>query len=287
MGILDEIQHGAANDARVLMTLGITCASLGLFERAETAFGGVLATHPESFEVLFHLGRAAARAKHYDRAERVLEVARKMRPADPDTLIELGLLYGARQDYSRAVYVLSQARQSAPKRPDILLALARAADDAGYYGDSILAYDEYLSVQPADETARRDRARVCAATGTRLPEGLRELAAYIRRHPEDPIGHYDLAQFLWSSEPEKALEELSAALHLNPRFAPAFFARGWLRQRLGRMAESLADFRSAVRLEPENVRALDQLGLAYLGLDQPGEAEKVLRRAAGNCTERP
>jgi tetratricopeptide (TPR) repeat protein len=30
---------------------------------------------------------------------------------------------------------------------------------------------------------------------------------------------------------------------------------------------------------PGNVRALDQLGLAYLSLDQPAEAEKVLREA--------
>ena len=102
-----------------------------------------------------------------------LEVAVKLQPADADALLELGLVYAALQDYSRSVYVLAQARQRAPKRPDILLALARAAEDAGYYGDSAMAYDEYLQLRPADDTARRDRGRVCGYTGTRLAEGLK------------------------------------------------------------------------------------------------------------------
>src|SRR5579864_4793506 len=156
--ILEGLEKQANGDPHVLFLLGMTCARIGLYDRAEAAFNTVLVRHPDDFDVLFNLGRAAARAQHYDRAQRALEVAAKMRPDDIDLLLELGRVYAARRDSSRAVYVLAQARQKAPKRPDILLALARAAEDAGYYGDAALACDEYRQLRPADDTARRDCA---------------------------------------------------------------------------------------------------------------------------------
>jgi Flp pilus assembly protein TadD len=279
LAILQGIEKEAHDDPRLLFTLGLTYARMGLYGRAEAAFNGVLAKHPDDFDVLYHLGRAAARAQHFDRAQRAFEVALKLRPQDVEALFELGRLHAARQDYSRAVYVLAQARQGAPKRPDILLALARAAEDAGYYGDSALAYDEYLQLRPGDDVVRRDRARVYGWTGTRLKEGLKEMAWYVQKHPGDPIGFFNLAQFTWRTDPQKALDHLTTALRLDAGFGPARLARAWLLHRLGRTAESLPDLQIAVRINPKSLRVLDQLGLAYLTLDRPAEAEKVLRQA--------
>lgn len=285
--ILEGLEEQANDDPRVLFLLGMTCARIGLYDRAEAAFNTVLVRHPDDFDVLFNLGRAAARAQHYDRAQRALEVAAKMRPDDINLLLELGRVYAASQDPSRAVYVLAQARQKDPKRPDILLALARAAEDAGYYGDSALACDDYLKLRPQDDTVRRDCARVYGYTGTRLDEGLEELASYVQKHPKDPVGYFDLAQLSWRTDPRKALEQLSTAVRLDPAFAPARHARAWLLHRLGRSAESLGDLQAAVRIDPKNARVLDQLGLVYLSLDRPSEAEEVLRRALTISPEDP
>jgi tetratricopeptide (TPR) repeat protein len=284
--IVDGLRPAADADPRVGFALGIACARMGLYDCAETAFNGVLAKRPDDFDVLFNLGRAAARAQHYDRAQRALEVALKLRPDDVDTLFELGRAHAAAQDYTRAVFVLAQARQRAPKRPDILLSLARAAEDAGYYGDSALAYDEYLQIQP-DDTVRRDRARVYGYTVVRLDEGLRELAWYVQKHPDDPIGYYDLAQLSWATDPQRALDQLSTALRLDPKFVAARYNRAWLLHRLGRTAESLPDLQAAVQIDPKNVRALDQFGLTYLSLDQPAAAEKVLRQALAIAPQDP
>jgi tetratricopeptide (TPR) repeat protein len=149
-----------------------------------------------------------------------------------------------------------------------------------------LAYDEYLQIQP-DDTVRRDRARVYGYTVVRLDEGLKELAWYVQRHPDDPIGYYDLAQFSWATDPQKAVDQLSTALRLDPKFVAARYSRAWLLHRLGRTAESLPDLQIAVQIDPKNVRALDQLGLTYLSLDQPAAAEKVLRQALVILPEDP
>lgn len=287
LAILDGLGKQAADDASALYALGAVYARLGLYERAEAAFRTVAFTRPDDFDALLSLGRAAARAQHYPRALQPLEAALTLQPGNVDALLELGLVHAASQDYTRAVFFLAQARQKAPQRPEILLALARAAEDAGYYGDSALAYDDYMKIRPGDEEARRDRARVLAYTGTRLEEGLKEMAAYSARRPEDPVGHYNLAQFSWRTDPQKSLEQLASALRLHPGFSPAHISRAWLLHRLGRSAEAVSHLEDALRIDPRNLRALDQLGLVYLAVDQPSNAEKVLRRALSVAPEDP
>lgn len=287
LAILDNLEKKAGGDPRVLFTLGLSCARIGLFDRAEAAFNAVLLKIPGNLDVLLNLGRAAARAEHYERAQSALEAALKLRPGDADALFELGLVHAARQDSSRAVFLLAQARKKAPKRPDILLALARAAEDAEYYGDSALAFDEYLELRPGDDTARRDRARVCGRTETRREEGLKELASYIERHPDDPRAHYDLAHLTWETAPEEALGQLAAAVRLDAEFAAAHVSRAWLLHRLGRTEEAVPHLETAIRIHPDSPRALDLLGLVYLTLDRPAEAEKLLRRSLAITPEEP
>ncbi len=287
LAILNEIEDQAAGDPRVLFTLGLTCARIGLFERAEEAFSEVASKLPDNFDVLINLGRAAAHAGHYERAQGVLETALKLRPGDVDALFALGLVHAAREDPSRAVFVLAQARKAAPGRPDILRALALAAEDAGYYGDAVLAWDEYLEVLPDDDTARRDRGRALGHTETRSEEGVGELRTYLEKHPDDAPAHYSLAHLIWEEEPEEALDHLATALRLDGGLTDAHVSRAWLLQRLGRSEEAVPHLETAVRLYPDNPRALDLLGLVYFTLGQHAEAEDVLRRALAIAPEDP
>ena len=284
---LNALWKESAADPRLAYLYGMTCARIGAYDLAETAFNAVLAQYPEDFEVLFNLGRAAARAGHYERARHALEVAARLRPDDVDSLLELGQVSAAAADYARAIYVLTQAKRLAPTRPEIALALARAAQSGEYYGDAALAYDEYLRLKPGDSAARRDRALVCGFTDTRQAEGLKELTGYIQKHPEDPLGQYDIAQLTWRDRPLDALDHLTAALRLNPRFAAAHMDVAWLLNRLGRTAEALPHFQKAVEIDPRDARALDELGSAYISLDRPTDAEKVLRRALAISPDDP
>lgn len=287
LALLDGLRNEVAGDQRLGFLYGLTCARIGAYDRAEAAFSAVLAQHPDDFDVLFNLGKAASRATHYDRALHALEVAVKLRPDDVDSLLELGEVNAAMRDYPRAIYFLAKAKQLAPERPEISLALAHASQAGEYYGDSALAYDEYLRMKPGDDTARRDRALIYGYTGTRLAEGLEELAWYIQKHPDDPLGYYDLAQLSWRDRPEEALDRLAQALRLAPGMAAAHIDIGWLLNRLGRTAEAVPHFQKAMEITPRDFRALDQLGAAYITMDRPADAEKVLRRAVSISPDNP
>jgi len=285
--LLDDLRQEAAADPRLGFLYGLTWARIEAYDRAEAAFNTVLVQHPDNFEVLFNLGRAAARAKHYDRALRALEVAITMRPDDADSLLELGVVNAALHDYPRAIYLLAKAKQLAPERPEIFMALAHAAQDGEYYGDAALAYDEYLRLNPGDDAARRDRALIYGYTGARLVEGLKDLGWYIQKHPDDPLGYYDLAQLSWRDHPEEALDQLAKAVRLAPGLAAAHLDLGWLLNRLGRAAEAIPHFQKAIEIAPRDYRALDQLGSAYIAVDRPAEAEKILRRAVSLAPDDP
>jgi tetratricopeptide (TPR) repeat protein len=80
---------------------------------------------------------------------------------------------------------------------------------------------------------------------------------------------------------------LATALRLDPAFVPAHVSRAWLLHRLGRTAEAVEHLKSALAVAPDNLRALDQLGVAYLALDRPAEAEKVLQQAIAISPDDP
>jgi tetratricopeptide (TPR) repeat protein len=58
------------------------------------------------------------------------------------------------------------------------------------------------------------------------------------------------------------LTDLTAALHLSPNYAPAYFNRGIIYFRLGHMRDAISDFRKTLELNPQHDgarRALKQL----------------------------
>ncbi|MBI4904038.1 MAG: tetratricopeptide repeat protein [Acidobacteria bacterium] len=252
----------------------------GAFARAEEILIKLADAHPGDFDVLFLLGRAAARAGHLPRARESLEAALRLRPDDAGVMLEAGLANAASGDFPRAVFLLARARGHSPKQPDISLALARASEDAGYYGDAVAAYDHYLALSPGDDAARRDQARARALTSTGREAGIRDLQAYTARQPKDPLGHFYLAQLNWREQPDAALASLAEAVRLDPNLAPAHISRAWLLHRVGRAEEALPSLEAALRIAPNHVRALDQLGVTLLSLDRPKEAEAALRKAA-------
>lgn len=257
----------------------------GAFARAEERLTKLVVSRPGDFDLLFLLGRAAARAGHAAKARETLEAALRLKPDDPGAMLEAGLANAASGDYPRAVFLLARAQSRAPDQPGIALALARASEDAGYYGDAVVAYDRYLSIAPNNLATRRDRARALALTITGRDQGARDLADYVAKNPRDPLGHFYLAQVIWKSDGNGALARLAESVRLDPRLAPAHVARAWLLHRLGRDEEALPHLEAALKVTPNEVRALDQLGVVLLSLDRVKDAEAALRKAAAIAPE--
>lgn len=285
--LIEEVTKDSKGDPQLQFALGLSCARMGFYVRAESAFEEVLRRFPGDFEVLYNAGVASGRAGHSERAERLLEAALKQKSEDTDTLYQLGRVEASLGKYPRAVFALAQARKQDARRAEIVLALARAAQMAGYYGDCLLAYDDYLKLKPDDDLVRRDRALVKGFSKGGLQEGLADLNDYVKAHPADAVGFYDLAQLSDRKDRSQALAYVSQATRIDPRFEPAQYYRGWLLNELGRYEEAIPAASESVRLNPKDVSALDLLGLVYLNIERPAQAEPPLRRAVALAPDAP
>lgn len=79
--------------------------------------------------------------------------------------------------------------------------------------------------------------------------------------------------YLHREQYEKAIEELTKVVDLDPEFGSAFAARGVAYHSLGMFEEAIADYSSAILIFPDYASAYNFRGLAYL---EQGDYEEAL-----------
>jgi tetratricopeptide (TPR) repeat protein len=178
-----------------------------------------------------------------------------------------------------AALLLAQAAKLAPRRADIQKLLALTATALNALEDAMGAWDAYLKLAPDDDFARRDRAYTMVRMG-QAESGIAELEPFLKRHPGDAIGHYQMGIAQGQTDPVKGLAHLDRAVALKPDFAAALSARGALYYQQGKPEVATADLEGAAKLRPDDATNLDRLGQTYLALDRAADAVRVLRRAA-------
>lgn len=279
--ILTRLSSATGTDPGQSFALGVALASVGQYEKAETFFSKSLEAVPTHFEALYDLGVAASHAGHNERARSVLEQALAQQPENVDVLYDLAAVNVALDDKEPALQLLAKAARLAPQRTDILQLEARTSAALGYFADAVHGWDAYLKLAPTDDVARRERAFAETATGEKMTDSLAELNTFVRKHPGDAAGHYELGTAETPLQPEQALKELDRALALTPDLTGAHVARGLLLYQQGKPAAALADFEFVAQKEPKNGAILDRLGETYMALDRTSNALPVLRKAAG------
>ncbi len=89
-----------------------------------------------------------------------------------------------------------------------------------------------------------------------------------------PFAYYNRGQeFMNRGRPEKAIEDYTTALTLDPLYREAFFNRGVALEQLGRVEEAMADYEKTISLDPSSYQALNNRGILY---GKTGQLEKAI-----------
>jgi len=284
--LVERVEAQANTDPRVLFNAGMVLVNWRRYEDAEKAFTKALSAAPGNLDILYNLGLAAARAGHTERALEILQTALNQRPSDVDCLYNLARVYGERGQDGEAIPLLVRAQQLAPDRPEIAIFTAGEFEKLGFFTDTALAYSHYLKLRPSDDVARRERG-FALARGTQIEQGLVDLRWYVQRHPQDVSGLYELGTAETVKERPKALTDLNRAVALDPKLSAARYARAVLLCQDGKPAEAVPDLQWVLKSDPNDYRALDQLGEAYLTLGRASEALEMSSRAAKLAPNEP
>jgi tetratricopeptide (TPR) repeat protein len=257
---------------------GLAFAECKKYNEAERSFSRALDADPKNPEILYNLGLAALEAGHASRATTVIETALKERPDDAACLYALARAYLKQDRPVDAAALLTRAQKLAPARAEVLLLLAQVSYHLEFYEDAAASYTSYIKLKPDDDAARRERGMSLACANQPV-SALADLDWYVRKHPRDATGFYELAVAEHSTDRGKAFQSLDRALALDPGMIQAHYTRAVLKIEEQKPAEAIDDLRFVLKREPATYRVLVHLGQAYLQANRAGEAAEVLKRA--------
>jgi adenylate cyclase len=98
-----------------------------------------------------------------------------------------------------------------------------------------------------------------------LDEAVRLINESIARDDQDPFAHYVASViYLWKRDYERSAGEAETALTLNPNYALALNARGFVYIYTGEPARAITSIEQAIRLDPVQPLYRHFLGTAHL-----------------------
>jgi len=194
--------------------------------------------------------------------------------------------YVAQADFYRQVALwktMEEALQAAVdaglREPIIYIRLSEAQINRAKYD---LALENAIEGSAADPTSL-DGYLMLGRSLVRLElwqEALAPLLTYVAYSAEDHRGWSDLGRAqLGAGQTEAAGESLNRALEINPRYAPAYLARGWLMLELGDYEAGLQSLGEARRYGSESFELFLAIGTGYYDLGRNQQALEAARQA--------
>jgi Flp pilus assembly protein TadD len=159
------------------------------------------------------------------------------------------------------------------------LAEARALVSAGKYHDAKAALDRYLS----DKDNSAEAHALLALTLQKLDDPRASLEEYTKSAALQPPSAFDLENvakdYVLLGDLGNAEHWARVATEFDPRDPEAWYALGRIRFTLQRFQEAADSFERSLALLPRSVKAENNLGLAYEGLNRQDEAVAAYRKA--------
>ncbi len=240
------------------------------------------------------LAHAFARDGRLPRAIETLVEVIDAEPCRVDVRLQLGLIYAAAEEFEDAICVLLEAAELAPLLPEVRQHLGLALAAVGDHSEAIEHLAVAQKLRPHDAhlgwllTLAVDAARstcvklaIDPATG-RLDavddRSLEVLGELITQEPDFvesflrlPASDVDAEVFaMLAAIFERALED-------RPEFADLHYHCSRVYQRLGRSGDAMHKADEALRINPQYVQALIQLGRLHAEAD---DGEQALERLA-------
>ncbi|MBW3542834.1 MAG: tetratricopeptide repeat protein, partial [Planctomycetes bacterium] len=200
-----------------------------------------------------------------ERGLELLRAALADRPGDRTARFRLASAEVARHRGDLAVPHFHELLRQEPDWHRARFRLAIACDQLGRYAEATAEYERVVRAAPDWLEPYPLLARLYLSRGDGAAAG--NLLERQLEYREDALAlvNLALAGHLQGRPLETSLEAIERALKLDPRFAPAFVARGWLQARAGRFKSAARDYREALRLDPHNLDA--QAGLQAIPPD--------------------
>ena len=243
--IADDVLKTEPGNLRARLMRTEALARMGEIEKAEAELRQVLGVNPNIEEAQLQLARVFMAQKKYAEADAVLERLQSVDPRAFIALIDLKMEQGKQND---AIQILMRQVNANPSNETLRFALANVQVSAGRYDDAVATFHKILDDVP------------------NMPPG----------------GKAEVYSRIGAAEKKKgdsnaALASFTAANKLMPNDARPIVESALIYEQSGRLDLARASYENALKLDPENAQAMNNL--AYLKAVEQVDLDRALSLA--------
>ena len=270
----DRLIDPSNPDSLALYRRAVALDASGETDKALEDYGAAIKADPKPS--LAFLGRGvllAVRKRAYDRAIEDFDKVLVIEPDNVGALVSRGDAFGQLGDLGRAMADLNRAVALAPDKPTVLLARGQIESRRGNLAGAARDYEAALKLDPRYADAMINLAAIRSMEGKPGP-AIELLGRAIAIDRSNPLAFYNrgYAEFALKQY-DKAIADYSSAIELDPRLGLAYNNRALSRAVAGTdLVAALADSDQALKLLPLNLEVRDTRGFIYLKLGDPALA---------------
>jgi tetratricopeptide (TPR) repeat protein len=281
VAVFERLLREGGDDAAARYNLAVAALQAGRNDLALSSAGAAMAANPRDPEVLSLFAAASATAGHVEPAIGALRAAIEIAPDNERHYLDLALICLDHDAADLAMEVVNAGLARIPTAARLYTMRGAIHADRAELEDAVRDFEQARALGPDEMYGAVGLSLVLRQTD-RIPEAIALLRRKLRARPADPTLNYLLADALMRSDPEPASAEfrdarkaLGRALAARPRFASAQAALGKLLLRAGDLPHAVDALTAALKLDPANRVALNQLVLAYRQLGRESDAMRA------------
>lgn len=280
---LDEAVRIAPTNAAGLRARGSWYFDQDKFTEALNDFNAALRLDPQSAALLTARGMTLVELKRYDEAVADFQKAHQLEPKAAIPLFQLGRALGMQSKFQEALEPLDKAHVLDPGNAGVLLLRATVYQQLDEKNKALTDVDRVLKLRPGLPMAMQLRAALLAGSN-KFEEAISQLEALQRVSPDDPDVDLQLAMFYnVEGKPRKAIELFSKVLTKEPQNFVALRGRADALLSVGKQAEAVADYETALKVRPDDTGVLNNL--AWVLATSPDEKLRNGKRSIELATK--
>lgn len=259
--------------------VGVIAQTAGRFDEAVAAFRAAVAVQIDDWNALANLSVALRGRRRFGEAIACLGWAVVLRPGDAAVRLRLAMALRAIGDNARAHRAFRAYLCLEPADAAVWSDTANVRLALGEHAIAMAAVRRAVRLRP-DWVAIRQNHGAAARTCSLADEAFAAYGQAVRLDPRLVDGWVSLGELLRDANaPDMAERHLRVAAMLDPARADLYATMADLDGRRGRLAAAEAVARRALRIDADNARARNNLGVALLSRERFDEAAEHLHKA--------
>lgn len=233
------------------------------FTMATRLYKQLLASKPDDSEILNSLGNLYIKSGDDDKALPLFRKLSQLQPRNVENLITLGGIYRRLKQYGNSVAVLEQALALGSSNPQVSYNLGFTFKVMGNYDDAVACFEEVVDANPSDVLAYNHIGSIYAAQKNHQ-QAIETYRRALKVDPNHPVLQLNMARSYEALEEyDKAVRAYELALRSKPGWLEAIDSYTTLLIKLEKVREAFDIVRSALNLNPHDVKMHTKMGDVY------------------------